>query len=139
MIGSLAPFTTYIDYLAKGKLDGYLDSTHVRDKPSVPGIVLSTDPQLLLHGLGKHPDMERIKRLFVPGTVFVICGLANVATTDLVFPPSATCSVSLAPGKPVFPLMVSALFGGFIFPAGATVSWHTDRMISIEQLICCPR
>jgi hypothetical protein len=76
MTGSFAPFQTYINHLAKGKLDGYLDSTRLEDKHSVPGIVLSTDPQLLLHGLGKHPDMKRIERLFVPGTVFVIVALS---------------------------------------------------------------
>jgi hypothetical protein len=75
MTSSFAPFETYIKYLATGKLDGYLNSTRPEDKCSVPGVVLSTDPQLLLHGLGKHPDMERIKRLFVPGTVFVIVAL----------------------------------------------------------------
>jgi hypothetical protein len=131
MTSSFAPFGQYMDDLANGKLDGYLDSTHPEDKPSVPGIVLLTDPQLLLHNLGKHPDMKRIKRLFLPGTVFVICGLANVATTDLVFPHSATCSASLVQGKPVFPLMVSALIGGFISPAEATVSSHADPATSI--------
>jgi hypothetical protein len=111
MNGSFAPFTTYVTHLARGKLDGYLDSIHLKDKPSVPGIVLSTDLQLLLHSIGTHPDKERIRRLFVDETVFVIFSLTNTATTDIVFPPSATCSASPVQGKPVFPLMASALIG----------------------------
>jgi hypothetical protein len=85
----------------------------------------------LLHGLGKHLDMGRIKRLFVPGTVFLIVALPMWPQLILfsLLQPSVRrlwCSA----GKPVFPLMVSALIGGFISPAEATVSWHLGIQIA---------
>ena len=69
------PFEQYIEYLATGKLDGYLDSVDRKDKLTVPGLIMSTDPHLLLHGLGKFTNQEhqeRIGRLFRPGTTSVI-------------------------------------------------------------------
>ena len=61
------PFKKYIEYLAQGKLDAYLDSTNCDDKVSVPDIKISKDPNLLLHGLGKDP--ENIEGLFIHETV----------------------------------------------------------------------
>jgi hypothetical protein len=75
MTGSFAIFEKYINRLAKGELDGYIDSICREDKASIDGFVLSTDPQLLLHGLGKRPDHQRIKNLFTPATVSVIVTL----------------------------------------------------------------
>ena len=69
------PFEQYVEYLATGKLDGYLDSVDRKDKLTVPGLIMSTDPHLLLHDLGKFTNQEhqeRIGRLFCPGTTSVI-------------------------------------------------------------------
>ena len=66
------PFKQYIEYLAMGKLDGYLDSVHRKDKFTVPGVTMSTDLHLLLHDLGNSTDRERITQLFLPGTTSVI-------------------------------------------------------------------
>ena len=71
MFTVLKPFTRYITYLAKGRLDGYLNSVGPEDLPKDLGIKLPTQPMLLLHDLGKSSDMGRIERLFVPGTVLV--------------------------------------------------------------------
>jgi len=64
---ALKPFNQYIKYLAQGKLDAYLDSNLRGDKISVPEMEISTDPSLLLNGLGS--DAGAIKELFLPGTV----------------------------------------------------------------------
>jgi hypothetical protein len=72
MATAFAPFKEYIEYLAEGKLDGYLDSNCRMDKVSVPGMMLSKDPNLLLHELGKNTDMGKTEKLFVHDTVYVI-------------------------------------------------------------------
>ena len=66
---ALMPFNQYITHLAEGKLDAYFDLTQPED----------LDPELkfashlmLLHNLGKAVNDERIKRLFVANTVFVL-------------------------------------------------------------------
>ena len=71
MAKAFVPFKRYIKYLAQGKLDGYLDSIRRSDKVSVPEIKMSTDPNLLLHELGKHADMNKIGKLFSGGTVYL--------------------------------------------------------------------
>jgi hypothetical protein len=63
LASAFQPFKQYIEYLAHGKLDGYLDSINRDDKISVPEMVISKDPNLLLHGLGKEPDL--ISGLFI--------------------------------------------------------------------------
>jgi hypothetical protein len=52
------PFKPYIEYIAMGKLDGYLDSVHRKDKFTVPRVTMSTDLHLLLHDLGNSTDQE---------------------------------------------------------------------------------
>ena len=66
---ALMPFNQYITHLAEGKLYAYFDLTQPED----------LDPELkfashlmLLHNLGKAVNDERIKRLFVANTVFVL-------------------------------------------------------------------
>ena len=71
MAAVLAGFGPYIEYLATGKLDGYLDSIRHEDKVIVDGVYLPHDPILLIHDLGNHPDHERIRDLFIHDTVFV--------------------------------------------------------------------
>ena len=72
MATAFKPFKQYLEYLAEGNLDGYLDSQSRNKKVPVPGVRLSTDPNLLLHDLGKNIDMNAIEQLFVPDTVYVI-------------------------------------------------------------------
>jgi hypothetical protein len=72
MADAIKPFEQYIECLAQGKLDGYLDSNRRGDKVSVPNMTLATDPNLLLHDLGKQSNLERIKKLFVKDTVYVV-------------------------------------------------------------------
>jgi len=72
MATAFKPFKQYLEYLAWGKLDGYLDSNSFNDKVPVSGVRLSRDPNLLLHGLGKNIDREAIGKLFVRDTVYVI-------------------------------------------------------------------
>ena len=72
MATAFQPFEEYIEYLAKGKLDAYLDSVRRDDKPSVPEIEMSTDPSLLLHELGIRTDMKKIQELFSGGTVYLV-------------------------------------------------------------------
>ena len=69
---AFAPFTEYVQYLAEGKFDAFLDSHCRRDKVCLPEFEMSTDPNLLLHGLGKFVDMKKIKKLFVDDTVYII-------------------------------------------------------------------
>src|SRR5258708_3624303 len=59
MATAFKPFKQYLEYLAQGKLDGYLDSNSRNDKVPVSGVRLSRDPNLLLHGLGKNIDKKR--------------------------------------------------------------------------------
>lgn len=68
---ALVGFEDYIDYLAIGKLDGYIDSIRREDKITDLKVHLPLDPSLLLHDLGKYTDQERVKKLFMHDTVFV--------------------------------------------------------------------
>jgi hypothetical protein len=74
MAAALDGFEQYIEYLATGKLDGYLDSIRREDKVQLIGVDLPRDPILLIHDLGKYPDQERIRDLFIHDTVFVVPG-----------------------------------------------------------------
>jgi hypothetical protein len=77
MAAAFAGFETYIEYLASGKLDVYLDSIKREDKLTDLRVHLDTMPILLIHDLGKHPDHERIKGLFILdkyNPVFVVPG-----------------------------------------------------------------
>ena len=53
------PYKDAIQSLAKGELDQYIQGP------------ISTNPILLLHDLGRYPEMERIGKLFIPDTMFV--------------------------------------------------------------------
>ena len=77
------PFVQYIRYLAEGKLDGYFNSTRRQDRATDLPVIMSTDPILLLHDLGNRRDEERIQRLFVRGTMFVIINLTCTMITNL--------------------------------------------------------
>ena len=80
MAAAFAGFEEYIEYLATGKLDGYLDSIRPEDKLKMIGVDLPLNPILLIHDLGKHPNHERIKDLFklegygTCGITFVVLG-----------------------------------------------------------------
>ncbi len=77
MAKAFAGFEKYIEYLATGELDGHLDSIQPEDKLAKFRVYLNTRPILLIHDLGKHPDHERIKGLFIPDSytpVFVVSG-----------------------------------------------------------------
>jgi hypothetical protein len=74
MAAALAGFENYMEYLATGKLDGYLDSIRREDKVTDLEVHLPLDPILLLHDLGKHLDQERVRELFIHDTVFVPSG-----------------------------------------------------------------
>jgi hypothetical protein len=72
MVTAFEPFKTFIEHLAEGKLDAFLDSHCRTEKIALPGLQISTDPNLLLHGLGQSVDMERIERLFIQGIVYMV-------------------------------------------------------------------
>jgi hypothetical protein len=72
MGSAFQPFREYIRYLAEGKLDAYLDAVDPDVKFVVPGINMSTRPNLLLHELGQRCDMKRIEQLFSQGTMYLI-------------------------------------------------------------------
>jgi hypothetical protein len=72
MLAALEPFTQYITYLAKGKLDGYFNSIRPEDLVTDLEVQLPTRPMLLLHDLGKYTNKETIEHLFAGGTVFVV-------------------------------------------------------------------
>jgi hypothetical protein len=76
------PFEQYIKWLAEGKLDGYLDSIRYEDKIKVPYVDISNDLSLLLHDVGKFPDKERIKKLFIDDTKFVVLYSACMAAAN---------------------------------------------------------
>ena len=71
MLAALEPFTQYITYLAKGKLDEYFNSIRPEDLVTDLKVELATQPMLLLHDLGKYTNRETIERLFVCDTVRV--------------------------------------------------------------------
>lgn len=71
MTDAFKPFDDYIRHLALGDLDGYLDSINNEDKFTFSDILMSQDPDLLLHDLGKGVNMKKIKTLFSSGTVCV--------------------------------------------------------------------
>jgi hypothetical protein len=71
MKAAFEPFKEYVQWLAEGKLDSYLNSICPEDKEEVPNVDVPKDLSLLLHDIGKHPDVERIEKLFVNGTVCV--------------------------------------------------------------------
>ena len=87
MFTALEPFTQYITYLAKGKLDGYFNSIQPEDLVTDLKVTLPTQPMLLLHDLGKYTNKETIENLFVCDTVFVVF-LASFLwrMTNLYFP-----------------------------------------------------
>jgi hypothetical protein len=74
LASSLEGFEKYIQCLATGKLDGFLDSIRHEDKDVDLEAVASLplDPILLLHDLGRYPDQERINELFTGDTMFVV-------------------------------------------------------------------
>ena len=71
LASSLKGFEKYIQYLAAGKLDGFLDSIRREDKDIDLGVNLALDPILLLHDLGKYLNQERINEMFTGDTMFV--------------------------------------------------------------------
>jgi hypothetical protein len=73
------PFEQYIEWLAEGKLDGYLGSIRHEDKIEVPNVDISNDLSLLLHDVGKFPDEERVRKLFIDDTKFVVLYPASMA------------------------------------------------------------
>lgn len=81
------PYEEYIQWLAEGRLDSYLDSVRVEDKISPPNICIPNDVSLLLHEVGKHPDEDRIKNLFIEDNMFVAAHpcivVANYACSSL--------------------------------------------------------
>ena len=66
-----APFSNYIEYLADGRLDGHFTSNCRSAKTCIPGFIMSTDPNLLLHGIGVFVDHQKIQALFGNHTVYV--------------------------------------------------------------------
>jgi hypothetical protein len=70
MSAALAGFENYMEYLATGKLDGYLHSIRRKDKVTDLEVHLPLDPILLR----KHLDQEWVTELFIYDTVFVPSG-----------------------------------------------------------------
>ena len=73
MSAALKPFHQYIRCLAEGTLDCYFNSTPpVALIPDLQDVQFPKSNYLLLHDLGNHPDKDRLRALFKPGTVFVL-------------------------------------------------------------------
>jgi hypothetical protein len=81
MTGALNDYDSYLQYLAEGKLDGFMDSLKPEDN-NLPKDLINIQnkrgPFLLLNGLGRSFDQKRIKDLFSEKTVFVAVGFAHV-------------------------------------------------------------
>jgi hypothetical protein len=74
MVAALQPFHQYIRCLAEGTFDCYFNSTPpMAPIPNLHDIQFPKSNNLLLHGLGNHPDKVRLRALFKPDTVFVLC------------------------------------------------------------------
>jgi hypothetical protein len=82
MNAAFKPFDEYIQWLAEGRLDGYLDSIRCEDKTKVPNVAISNDLSLLLHDVGKFPDKERIRKLFINDTMSVALCPACMAVAN---------------------------------------------------------
>ncbi|KAF8519086.1 hypothetical protein BU17DRAFT_90258 [Hysterangium stoloniferum] len=82
MAPAIKNYENYIEYLAVGKLDGYLDSIRREDKVTDLKVMLPLDPILLLHDLGNHPDMVRVEQLFTRSTVHLF-GVSGSGKTRL--------------------------------------------------------
>ena len=73
MSNALKPFDQYIQYLADGTLDCYVNSTPpMASSPDLLDVRLPKSNNLLLHDLGNHPDEARLHALFKHDIVFVI-------------------------------------------------------------------
>ena len=107
------PFKQYIGYLATGKLDGYLDSVDRKDKLTVPGLRMSTNPHLLLHDLSKYTDQERVGHLFQSGTTSVILNYTCMIISNYLL--AVNCSKLWVLARPVCCSKVSAITGDSIF------------------------
>ena len=59
MLAALEPFTQYITYLAKGKLDEYFNSIRPEDLVTDLKVELATQPMLLLRDLGASTQTGR--------------------------------------------------------------------------------
>ena len=126
------PFKQYIQYLATGKLDGYLDSVDSKDKLAIPGLIMSTDPHLLLHDLGKYTDKERVGRLFQSDTTSVILNYTCTIISNCLL--AVKCSKPRVLARPVCYSKVSATIGDFIFLAPPkTKGLYLARAISRLQ------
>jgi hypothetical protein len=78
------PFEQYMDFIAEGKLDGYINSNDRKDKVTVPEMMMSTDVNLLLNQLGEHVDKTRMESLFDSGTTYVIWHPDIIALVELI-------------------------------------------------------
>ena len=81
MARAFEKYASYIQYLAEGKLDGFLDSLKEEDNNLPDGLNDMQNrrgPFLLLHGLGRFCDTEQIEELFSECTVFVAAGFARM-------------------------------------------------------------
>jgi hypothetical protein len=90
MAAAFEKYESYIQYLAEGKLDGFLDSLKPEDNHLPDGLNGIRDrhgPFLLVHGLGQTCDTERIEELFCRSIVFVAVGLARMGLLTLIFFP----------------------------------------------------
>ena len=108
-------FEQYVEHLVMGNLDGYLNSVDPKDKLTVPGLRMSTEPHLLLHDLGKYTDQERVGRLFLPGTTSVILNYICMIIYNCLL--AVNCSKPRVLARPVCCSKVSAITGDFIFHA----------------------
>jgi hypothetical protein len=80
MANAFLKYDQYIDGLAEGKLDGYMDSSTPVDY--VPPLASF----LLLDRLGQHCDRERIGELFDPGTTVFVAMVSFYLVVYLNFP-----------------------------------------------------
>jgi len=132
------PFGQYIQYLAQGKLDGFLDSIRPEDKV-VPerDVMMSTDPILLLHNLGKYPETKRIEKLFDHTTVFVALDLAGVTIINPNLAPYRHLFSPSGAGKTRLSLDGLCFNWGFYFSCQSTnrVSGSRDFEVATDILV----
>jgi hypothetical protein len=127
-------FEEYFEYLAEGRLDAYLDSVCRDDKCSVPGIEMSTDPNLLLHELGTRADMEKIGNLFSSCTVYLVSIPCLWRYLTWFF--TGICTTPPVQARLAFLWTVFATNGGSILHLGVTIRAKTllVPLISIPRL-----
>jgi hypothetical protein len=102
----LQEFMPYMRLLARGGLDAYFNAASRVEKEEALRLsncpsVLPTRPNLLLHGLGKYVDREKMENLFTSRTVYAFQPFPT-SVFNPILPPADICSMCLVQVKLAF-------------------------------------